>query len=286
LVNTAAVIAPPDRTDPNLANNSASDTDTLLIPVDLAVTKSDGQATVGPGQLVTYSIVFTNNGPNAANGATVTDTMPSSLISATWTCTGTGGGSCSAGGSGNINDTINLPVGGTATYTLSGTLSHNPPPPAFSNTAGVNPPSGHGDFSPANNTATDTDLIVYPPTDFFTVTPCRVVDTRNPAGPTGGLALGAGSTRTFLVAGICDVPSTATAVSVNLTVVGPTAVGNLTVYRGDAASAPLASSINFTSSMTRANNAIVSLATDGSVKVKVNSIGAVHFVLDVNGYFE
>jgi hypothetical protein len=128
-----------------------------------------------------------------------------------------------------------------------------------------------------------------PSLSFFTVTPCRVVDTRNAAGPTGGPALGAAATRTFPVSGgPCGIPSTAIAVSVNLTAVGAAAAGYLTLYPGSALSAPLASSINFAPSVTRANNAVVRLATDGTgtIKVKNGSAGVVHFVLDVNGYFQ
>jgi hypothetical protein len=127
------------------------------------------------------------------------------------------------------------------------------------------------------------------PTDFHTVTPCRLADTRDPAGPTGGPALGAGSTRSFPVTGgTCGIPSTALAVSVNLTAVQAAAVGYLTLFPGDATGPPLASSLNFTAGQTRANNAIVSLAADGSgtIKVKNGSAGTVHFVLDVNGYFQ
>ena len=124
---------------------------------------------------------------------------------------------------------------------------------------------------------------------FFTVTPCRVVDTRNPDGPTGGPALAGGQTRSFPVSGgTCGIPATALAVSVNLTAVGAAAAGYLTLFAGDVASPPLASNINFSAGQTRANNAVVSLATDGSgtIKVKSGSVGAVNFVLDVNGYFQ
>jgi len=127
------------------------------------------------------------------------------------------------------------------------------------------------------------------PTDFYTVTPCRLADTRDPAGPTGGPALGAGSTRSFPVTGgTCGIPSTALAASVNLTAVQAAAVGYLTLFPGDATGPPLASSLNFVAGQTRANNAIVSLAADGSgtIKVKNGSAGTVHFVLDVNGYFQ
>jgi hypothetical protein len=127
-----------------------------------------------------------------------------------------------------------------------------------------------------------------PPADFYTVTPCRLVDTRNTASATGGPALVAGAVRSFPVTGgICGVPSTAIAVSVNLTVTQPAAQGHLILYPGDAAGPPLMSSINFTPGVTRANNAVVLLAANGgTINVMNGSAGSVHFVLDVNGYFQ
>jgi hypothetical protein len=75
---------------------------------------------------------------------------------------------------------------------------------------------------------------------------------------------------------------------VNLTAVGASAAGYLTLFPGNALGPPLASSINFTAGATRANNAIVPLATDGAgtIQVKNGSAGAAHVVLDVNGYFQ
>ena len=128
-----------------------------------------------------------------------------------------------------------------------------------------------------------------PPADFYTVTPCRVVDTRNPDGPTGGPALAADSIRTFPVTGgVCGIPGTASAVSVNLTAGGAIAAGYLTLYPGDAAGPPVTSNVNFSAAQTRAGNAVVPLATDGTgtIKVKNGSAGTVHLVLDVNGYFQ
>jgi hypothetical protein len=124
--------------------------------------------------------------------------------------------------------------------------------------------------------------------DYYTLTPCRVLDTRNPAGALGGPALGAGAIRTFLVTGACLIPSTASAVSANLTAVGAASPGYLTLFPGDASGPPTVSNVNFTPGLTRANNAVVLLATDGTgrIKVKNGSAGAVHFVLDVNGYFQ
>ena len=75
-------------TDPNPANNSAADTDTLEPGADLSITKTDGKATVVMGQLITYTIVVSNAGPNAANGATVTEELPAAMTGAAWTCVG------------------------------------------------------------------------------------------------------------------------------------------------------------------------------------------------------
>lgn len=90
-----------------------------------------------------------------------------------------------------------------------------------------------------------------------------------------------------MAGGACGVPSTATAVAVNLTVVQPAAPGHLVLYAGDAASPPLTSNISFSPGVTRATNAVVPLALDGgTVSVKNASAGSVHLVLDVNGYFQ
>jgi N-acetylneuraminic acid mutarotase len=125
------------------------------------------------------------------------------------------------------------------------------------------------------------------PADFYTVTPCRVVDTRSAAGSSGGPALVPGAVRTFPVTGVCGVPATATAVSVTVTVTQPAAQGNLILYPGDAAGPPSVSSINFLPGVTRANNAVVLLSANGGwISVKNASAGAAHFVLDVNGYFQ
>jgi hypothetical protein len=92
-------------------------------------------------------------------------------------------------------------------------------------------------------------------TSFYTLTPCRVLDTRDPAGPWGGPALAASATRVFTIAGRCNVPPTAKSISVNVTVTQPTAPGHLILFPGG--TPPGVSMINFQPGQTRANNAIV-----------------------------
>jgi hypothetical protein len=112
------------------------------------------------------------------------------------------------------------------------------------------------------------------------------VDTRKPGGPLGGPALQANATRLFTVTSTCGIPTSAASVSTNVTVVGPLAQGQLRIYPGNIG-IPQASTVSFRAGKTRANNAMVRLATNGSgtIGVKNDSAGTVHFVLDVNGYF-
>lgn len=123
---------------------------------------------------------------------------------------------------------------------------------------------------------------------FFTVAPCRLVDTRNtPNGTYAGPVLAAQADRVFPVAGQCGIPPTAKAVAVNITVTGATAGGFLRAFAAFPASVPNTSVLNFTAGATRANNAIVGLSPAGQITV-LNGMasGTVHLVLDVVGYFE
>jgi hypothetical protein len=128
------------------------------------------------------------------------------------------------------------------------------------------------------------------PLSFYTATPCRMVDTRNANGPLGGPILTSGQPRNFpLLSAACGVPVTAKALSINATAVAPSAGGYLVIYPGDAAATPT-SNLNFDAGVVLANNAIVGLSRngDGSVTVLAGLAagGQVHFVIDVNGYFQ
>ena len=124
---------------------------------------------------------------------------------------------------------------------------------------------------------------------FYSVPPCRAVDTRNANGPLGGPALAAtgGVDRTFTLTGACAIPATAAAVAVNLAVVNAPFGGTLAIYRGDGALSGT-TSISFNAGKARAGNGILQLALDGSGRIKVNnsSTGPVDFILDVSGFFE
>jgi hypothetical protein len=121
---------------------------------------------------------------------------------------------------------------------------------------------------------------------YYALTPCRAVDTRSGFG---GIVQ-ASVFRGFTMKGVCGVPAGALAVSVNLTIVGPTADGffSLWPYGGPF---PVVASINFAAGEPAiANGAIVPLAA-GTPDLyggygTANGQGTTHAVLDVTGYFK
>jgi hypothetical protein len=122
--------------------------------------------------------------------------------------------------------------------------------------------------------------------NFYTLVPCRLVDTRNPVGSLGGPALAAGAQRTFILAGHCGVPSGARALSLNITITSPTAVGDLRFFPGGT-TAPVSTTISYRAGQIRANNAIAALGNSGSLSVLCDQPnGTVQLLLDVNGYFQ
>lgn len=127
-----------------------------------------------------------------------------------------------------------------------------------------------------------------PPRQFFTVAPCRVSDSRQAGDLTyGGPALVANELRTITFHGRCGIPSTAKAVSLNVTVSNGAHGGFLQLFPGGDGT-PSTSTINWRAGQTKANNAIIPLSFDGrgQMTVQVNMpAGAVHVILDVNGYF-
>jgi uncharacterized repeat protein (TIGR01451 family) len=122
LSNTASVSLPAGYTGPSPV--SATDTDTAAPTANLQITKNDGAGTYVPGGTLTYTIVVSNpTGPSNVIGATVTDNFPLQVSSVTGSCAVAGGAVCGWSGSGNINDTVTLPVGSSITYTVTVTIN-------------------------------------------------------------------------------------------------------------------------------------------------------------------
>jgi hypothetical protein len=119
--------------------------------------------------------------------------------------------------------------------------------------------------------------------NFFTVNPCRVLDTRNPNGPLGGPIMNGGATRAFpLPTSACGLPSTAGAYSLNVTVQPSGPLGYLTVWPTGQLQ-PLVSTLNALKGLITANAAIVPAGTGGSINVFATN--TTHVIIDTNGYF-
>ena len=119
LDNTATVAPPMGVTDLITANNSSTDSGALTPMARLGVRKSSSpNPGLAPGGEVRYTIVVTNAGPSDAVGAEIDDTFPAPLTGVTWTCAGSSGSSCTASGSGNIDDAATILVGSAITYNV------------------------------------------------------------------------------------------------------------------------------------------------------------------------
>lgn len=102
-----------------------------LRQANLSIVKSDGSPVYVPGTTATYTITVGNDGPDAARGVTVSDTLPKgATLDAAWSCTATGG-SCDSGSGGAPGDTeinvlIDLDAGGEAVIQVPVRFSADP----------------------------------------------------------------------------------------------------------------------------------------------------------------
>ena len=118
---------------------------------------------------------------------------------------------------------------------------------------------------------------------FVPVTPCRVADTRNPAGAFGGPFIAAQGTREFDIPNSsCNIPVTAQAYSVNVTVVPHGALGFLTSFPCGQPR-PFTSTLNAVDGRVKAAAAIVPAGTNGGLCFFATN--DTDLVLDINGYF-
>ena len=132
----------------------------------------------------------------------------------------------------------------------------------------------NGYFAPLSATAT---------LEFYTVTPCRIADTRLAPGAFGGPSLDAGSTRSFPIpSSTCSIPVSAAAYSLNITAVPAGPLPYLTTWPAGQQQ-PLVSTLNALAGTIVANAAIVPAGINGAIDVFV--AGKSDVVIDINGYF-
>jgi hypothetical protein len=134
--------------------------------------------------------------------------------------------------------------------------------------------------------------VVTSPLPFIGLSPCRIVDTRQAGFPAGygTPALTAGVPRNFTLTGKCGIPSpvalspsSAAAVSLNVTVTNTQGPGHILIFPQGAVQ-PDVSTLNYVGGQTIANAAVVSLGTDGGITV-IAGVSGTDLIIDTNGYY-
>ncbi len=285
----------------------------------VCVAGGGGRGTVG-GMLLSYSVPSTV--PPApffpVSPTRICDTRPTAQSGLTDQCTANTlgrGGTLSV----QVTGEAGVPSGATAVVanvtvtnpTAAGYLIVYPagtPRPLVSNvnfSAGqtvpnlVTVPLSPGGAIDVFNSGSSTDVLVdvtgyYAPgtgAGLVPLPPSRICDTR-PTSQSGitdqctGKNPGAGGNSQTLavqVTGQGGVPSGASAVVANLTVVSPSSGGYLTAYPAGTTK-PLASNVNFAAGQTVPNRVIVPLSHSGVLDI-FNSGGSSNVIVDVTGYF-
>ena len=149
--NQASVVV--DETETTMANNVVTHDTTarrFTVATDMALSKTAAAGPLAPGAAIDYTLVVTNNGPLASDGAQVVDVLPPGVNFAS------GAGCVNAAGT--VRCAVGaLAVGASRTFTISTTLAspYSGARPLV-NTATLDAP---GDTNPGNNTASATTAV-------------------------------------------------------------------------------------------------------------------------------
>ncbi len=132
---------------------------------------------------------------------------------------------------------------------------------------------------PNGNLTSNADFVVPGPYQFVSITPCRLIDTRQTQNPIQG-----GSFQNFTLTqlGNCGIPASAAVYSLNVTVAPHGPLQFLTVWT-EGEVRPFASTMNSPDGRTKADAAIVPA---GNNAISVYSSDTTDLILDINGYFE
>ncbi|TDR45925.1 putative repeat protein (TIGR01451 family) [Tahibacter aquaticus] len=128
---------------------------------DVAVNLSASLPLYSPGAPLDYTVTVSNAGPVAAANTSIVDIFPAGYTATSWTCSASGGASCTSGGSGNITQNVSLPSGSQVIYQVSGTVDAGTTG-SLSNAATAVVGGSVTDPSPSNNTMS---LLLLPESD-------------------------------------------------------------------------------------------------------------------------
>ncbi len=146
-------------------------------------------------------------------------------------------------------------------------------------------PEGSGDHGGRDALASGRQALAAGPValPFIALPPCRLVDTRGNGAPLTGGWLPAATVRSYTLAGVCNLPANAQAVSLNATVVKPVGPGFLVLYP-EGGTFPPVSTLNYLGNDVIVNAAVVPLSVSGGISIALGSSGG-DVILDTNGYY-
>ncbi|GAA1956080.1 hypothetical protein GCM10009738_32510 [Kitasatospora viridis] len=121
--NTATVTGGPDPSA-SVRTAVASPTNSPSPQASLTVSKVLLTDPVVPGQRIQWRVTVTNNGPSRARDVVVTDQVPAGVLDASMNADA-GGASCPVTGGTARCPAVEIPAGGSASWTLTGTLDPN-----------------------------------------------------------------------------------------------------------------------------------------------------------------
>jgi uncharacterized repeat protein (TIGR01451 family) len=198
ITNTATIDG--DQLDPDPANDTSAPASTVIDGVaDLVLTKTVNRANANVGELLTYTMLVRNNGPQPATNTVITDPMPAGMIRISAVTTQ---GSCAAGQP-VVCSLGTLAVGATATVTIIAGVQSGAADSTVVNTATAT--SDQDDLTPGDATASAS-------TDIAPAADLRITKTADRA------TADVGDTITWTVTATNDGPQSATGVVIDDTI--------------------------------------------------------------------
>jgi len=117
---------------------------------DLSVPTSNCLTAINNNSPVSLFVEIKNKGNTDINQAVFIDTLPIELTNVTWSCQATGGASCSANVTNNINDTIDMPAGSLISYSITADVNAQLQDTLI-NSYSITLPNGIDDANPLDN---------------------------------------------------------------------------------------------------------------------------------------
>ena len=145
VTNSIGQVSPPD----------AVTVTVVPILADLSLSLTDHSDVAVSGDPIIYSLIVHNNGPDIANGALITNTLPEIVTGITWICNSSPDSSCPGSGSGLIHTNVDLASGGTVTFTITTQVALG----LFGNLVHTALVTFPGDPNPLDNYAVDMDIL-------------------------------------------------------------------------------------------------------------------------------